>query len=192
MKRTLFCTVLLLSSASALAGATSYNQRGDHAYGAGVIDHGDGCTWTQVTVWYGDGMSMGGGKPTTYTQSTFWYDTYDDCAGTYIWTDGTTTEATYSSNSSGATLAGTAALTEWFTGDSLGEISFSVTWTASGTSSKGISNWSYNYPGGMYRYRSVGTTTDATFGGTANGYTLGSGWGSYGTSTTGSLSVYTH
>ena len=183
--------VVALAASSAFAATDSYTTRGDHAHVSSIVDSGDGCTYSILTIEVYQGMTMGGGTPTSSLSGYGWWDTYNSCDGTFVCSDGTFTSLALSTTSSSAHLTATVALTEWFTGDSLGSMDVDLTLTGDGTAYRGISNTSATFGGGMIRSRQVGTFYNGTASGTAHGATISSAYASWGTSTSGTVSKYT-
>lgn len=182
----------LACSGAATAGAEVSTQRGSYANFSAMIDSGDGCTYTVVTVYIAENTSAGGGPPTTGLSGFGWWDVYNGCDGTFTWTDGAFTSVTLSTSSSDATISGEVALTDWFTGDPAGTMTLDVTLTGDGTAYRGISNYAYTFGGGMYRFRSVGVSYNGDASGTANDQTLTSGFGQWGSSTSGAITRYSY
>lgn len=184
-------TFALLAAAPAVAATETSTQRGEFAQLQGMIESGDGCSYTLVTLYVAENVALGGGAPSTSVSGYGWWDTYNSCDGSFTWTDGTLTSVSLATTSSTAQVTAEVALTDWFTGESAGTMSVDLTVSGDGTAYRGISNTSYTTGGGFFRTRSVGTSYNGSVSGTARGETITSGFGTWGSSTSGSVTRYT-
>jgi hypothetical protein len=185
-------TVLSLSLPAIAATTTKYQFKGQNAY-ASFYQY-DGCNSTSVYVnAFTSRTKDGPGAPTEQMGADLSYYNYNYCTETYSSGYGSSPNANFTIDNQldSATLNGTFTVYDYSSGTNK-TASVALTWTGTGFASSGKSNYTYQTPTSITRYRSNGSYRDAQVTGsvTIDGINLIanlSGYGSLNSSKSGTL-----
>lgn len=175
-------TVLSLSLPAVAATTTKYQFKGENA--SASFSQYDGCNSSSVYVnAFTNRTKDGPGAPTEQMGADLNYYNYNYCTGTYSSGYGSSPNATFTIDNklSSATLKGTFAVYDYSSGTTK-TADVNLTWTGTGVTSSGKSDYTYQTPTSITRYRSNGSSSDAQVTGsvTVDGINLINNLSSYG------------
>lgn len=155
-------SVLSLSLPAIAATTQKFQFKGENAYA--TFYQYDSCSSTSVYVdAYTSITKDGPGAPTSQMGANLYYYNYNYCTGTYSSGYGSSPNATFKidNNLNSATLNGTFTVTDYPSGTNK-TADVALTWTgADSYQSNGKSNYTYQTPTSITRYRSNGASRDA-------------------------------
>ena len=163
MKRAIAGTVLTVLSLSlpAVAATTRSQVKGENAY-ASFYQYDD-CSYSSVYVdAYTNVTKSGPGAPISQMDTYLSYYNYNYCTGTGSSGYGSSPNATFKidNNLNSATLNGTFTVYDYESGTTK-TAEVALTWTGTGYKSSGKSDYTYQTPTSITRYRSNGDSRDA-------------------------------
>lgn len=187
-------TLLTLTNVPVLAAtATKYQLKGNNAYAS--FYQSDDCSYTDVSVYGFDNVTKSApGAPVSQTGAYLYYSSYNFCTGAQFYGSGFGDNVTFTSSKlNSATLNGTFTVYDYYSETSK-TATVNLTWTGTGDTYRGKSQYRYQGPGYTSSYRSSGSYRDANVTGTvtldgANWITNMTSYGSLSTSTSGSLEI---
>lgn len=153
--------VLSLSLPAVAATTTKYQFKGENA-SASFYQY-DGCSSTSVYVnAFTSRTKDNPGAPTEQKGADLYFYNSNYCTGTYSSAYGSSSDATFNidNNLKSAQLNGTFTVYDYSSGTNK-TASVALTWTGTGVTSNGKSDYTYQTPTSITRYRSNGSSSEA-------------------------------